>query len=180
MDLTALYRAAGRAVPEEDSPAVSAVPAPSVPAAPPVAPAPAPNPELETSGDPHGLTLDELRRACYPDEWEQFRDNPAAMGAFSRSLGRTSLWAVSCERTAGEWAVLASEPGPGPEQPAICGLCRFWSADPINPAGGLGACRVPVPEPERLRRYPTAWPHQPGCPHGRPIGEEPSDAGPTG
>lgn len=52
--------------------------------------------------------------------------------------------------------------------PTPCAECIYWSADPINPPGGLGTCAVPLPEAQRLRVCPTPWPYQLGCRMGSP------------
>ena len=162
MDLAALHRVFARTDPEPTPPATT--PAAGVP-----------NPATAGSGDLSVFSVDELRRAAYPDEWAEIEGNPDALAQFARALRLSGDWERSCTLTAPEWAALAPEREPDPPRPATCRTCQFWRSDPINPAAGLGTCAAPMPERERLRRLPAPWPDQPGCPHGRPIPERTPD-----
>jgi len=122
--------------------------------------------------DLHGFVEDELRRAAYPDEWAEIEGNSAALEQFAASLRATGLWAESCALTAAEWALPEPDEEPSPGRPLTCSDCRFWTADRINPASGLGACNAPLPQHERLRRCPTPWPRQAGCSHGRAVSSQ--------
>lgn len=127
------------------------------------------SPAKPKAEDLRGFAVDELRRAAYPDEWADIEGNPEALAQFAASLRATGLWAESCALTAAAWALPEPDEESSPVRPVSCSDCRFWMADRINPAAGLGACNAPLPERERLQRCPTPWPWQTGCPHGRPA-----------